>query len=314
MRSPRCDKKEMRLFLLLLPLLIKSVMVLTVGVTVKETQGFTRPTIMSTTGKRRRQQQQQQDPQSLLPPTWQRRSKNDDNDISDGTWISSSSEDNNSQQGRRNFIINTVAAGLLAASGVASYSLFRTNVYTPTEFQRLPRTQFIAALGDPSASEGIIDTNNDGAWGIWSLDPGPRGVWLRDYTPSMKVAPAGWTFDESNWWLEEHGLIMESPYFPLPPGRYLVTGGRLVTTGLTITEDGRWKLDEGTLGEVTHLPCRSARYRPIKTKTLSSSDKDGTPLAANPRGFPVTPGAEMPPVPGTSKKDYAVLFVVGKAA
>jgi len=22
-------------------------------------------------------------------------------------------------------------------------------------------------------------------------------------------APAGWSFDKSNWWLEEHGLIME---------------------------------------------------------------------------------------------------------
>ena len=25
------------------------------------------------------------------------------------------------------------------------------------------------------------------------------------------VAPAGWTFDAEDWWLEEHGLIMEAP-------------------------------------------------------------------------------------------------------
>ena len=99
-----------------------------------------------------------------------------DND-GDETWVSGS--DDSESIGRRNFIINTVAAGLIAASGVASYSLFQTNVYTPSEFTRLPRTQFIAALGDPSASEGIIDTANDGAWGIWALDPGPRGVWLK---------------------------------------------------------------------------------------------------------------------------------------
>jgi hypothetical protein len=34
--------------------------------------------------------------------------------------------------------------------------------------------------------------------------------------------------------LEEHGLIMEKPAFPLPPGHYLGTGNRDVTTVLTI--------------------------------------------------------------------------------
>lgn len=227
---------------------------------------------------------------------------------------------------RRNLLINTVAAGLLAASGVASYSLFQTTVYTPSDFKRLPQTQFIAALGDPMASQGQIGGASEdggggggGDWGIWKIDPGPRGVWLRDYESSLKAtggkAPAGWTFDPSNWWLEEHGLIMEAPKFPLAPGRYLVTGGRMVTTGLTITGDGRWKLDQGTLYDVTHLPCRSARYRPLSAAASQNDDerKSGTPLAANPRDFPVTPGAKMPSVPGTSKQDYAVLFVVGKA-
>jgi hypothetical protein len=37
--------------------------------------------------------------------------------------------------------------------------------------------QFIAALGDPESSSG------EGAqtWGIWTTDPGPRGVWLKDF-------------------------------------------------------------------------------------------------------------------------------------
>jgi hypothetical protein len=32
------------------------------------------------------------------------------------------------------------------------------------------------------------------------------------------VAPAKWTFDRKEFWLEEHGVIMEKPTFPLPPG------------------------------------------------------------------------------------------------
>ena len=110
--------------------------------------------------------------QQVKPLTLAGKNENDDE-----MWVSDS--DDSESIGRRNLLINTVAAGLIAASGVASYSLFQTNVYTPSEFTRLPRTQFIAALGDPSASEGIIDTANDGAWGIWALDPGPRGVWLK---------------------------------------------------------------------------------------------------------------------------------------
>jgi hypothetical protein len=206
---------------------------------------------------------------------------------------------------RREFLYNSIAVGLIGASGIASFSLFQTNVYTPLGFRRLPRTQFIAALGDPNSSKGTEATS----WGLWDVDPGPRGVWLRDYAADIKqrnnVAPAGWTYDPNNWWLEEHGLIMEAPTFPLRPGRYLVTGGRLVTTGLTIYDDGRWELDEGTLYDVTHLPCRSARYQP--------TNPNGTPLAANPKAFPVTPGAPMPEVEGCQKQDYAVLFVVGKA-
>ena len=216
---------------------------------------------------------------------------------------------------RRDLIYNSIGVGLIGASGVSAYSLFKTNVYTPSGFQRLPRTQFIAALGNPDASEGT--QTEEGKWGLWVEDPGPRGVWLRDYKKDIVQssseqyrAPAGWKFDPQNWWLEEHGLIMEAPQFPLVEGKYLVTGGRLVTTTLTIDKGGNWKLDEGTLYDVTHLPCRSARYQPAAG---DDKDNDGSPLTANPKDFPVAPGAIMPSVQGCSKLDYAVLFVVGKA-
>ena len=223
----------------------------------------------------------------------------------DETWMDEQNP-NNVDSGRRDVLYNTIALGLIGASGVASLSLFNTNVYTPSGFQRIP-TQFIAALGDPNAKAG----SGASEWGLWRLDPGPRGVWLRDYPNELQsknnLAPAGWNFDPNDWWLEEHGLIMEAPKFPLQEGRYLVTGGRMVTTGLTIDKAGNWKLDDGTLYDVTHLPCRSARYTPM------SSTENGSPLTANPKDFPVTPGAIMPSVPGCNKQDYAVLFVVGKA-
>ena len=50
---------------------------------------------------------------------------------------------------------------------------------------------------------------------------------------------------QGDWWLEEHGLIMEKPSFPLPAGKYMVTGDREVTTELTVTEDNKWALKQG---------------------------------------------------------------------
>lgn len=76
-----------------------------------------------------------------------------------------------------------------------------------------------------------------------------------------------------------------------------------MTTPLTVTNDGKWSLEQGELYDVTHLPCRSARYTP---------NGDGSPLTANQSNFPVKPGAEMPKVDGCNKLDYAVLFVIGK--
>ena len=169
-------------------------------------------------------------------------------------------------------------------------------------------------MGDPKASSG------DGAedWGLWRDDPGPRGVYLRDYDRRVlsngNVAPAGWTFNPSDWWVEEHGLIMSTPEpLPrkgydkgtkavLPEKRYVVTGDRSVTTILTVREDGKWELEKGTLYDVTHLPCRSAAYR----------GKTCAPKNANSADFPVRPGAEMPKIEGCSKQDYAVLFVLGE--
>ena len=174
----------------------------------------------------------------------------------------------------------------------------------PPNFQRIP-TQFIAALGDPVSSSGA----NVKDWGLWTVDPGPRGVYLKDYQGQLasrnNVSPSGWAFDDQDWWLEEHGLIMEAPIFPISDGRYLVTGGRLVTTVLTV-QGGAWSLEKGKLGDVTHLPCRSARYKPV------GGMDGGGPLTANQREFPVKPGAEMPKVKGCEKQDYAVLFVIGK--
>ncbi|GKY96272.1 hypothetical protein MPSEU_000586700 [Mayamaea pseudoterrestris] len=230
---------------------------------------------------------------------------NSNNNFDDDTYMDPSFPDD---QGRRSLMLNTLGVGLiLSASGVASAQLFRETLYTPTGFQRLATTQYIAALGDPKASNG----NNANDWGVWTKDPGPRGVWLRDYDEKLvktrNTAPSGWTFDPNDWWLDEHGLIMEAPQFPITPGRYLVTGYRDVITGLTISPDGSWNLDEGTLYDVTHLPCRSARYSPV------DGGNNGGPQAALLTDFPVSSGAIMPEVAGCQKQDYAVLFLIGKA-
>ena len=171
---------------------------------------------------------------------------------------------------------------------------------TKQEEMRKVRTQFIAALGDPNSSSG----SGAETWGLWRVDPGPRGVRLSHWTQLEArnlVAPAGWKFDKNNWWLEEHGLIMEKPE-PLPAGKYMVTGGRETTALLSVGGDGSWELSEGTLGDVTHLPCRSAKYVPI--------DDTATPSNANAADFPVIPGGTMPDVPGCKRQDYWVVFVV----
>jgi len=181
-----------------------------------------------------------------------------------------------------------------------------------SKFRRI-EPQFIAALAEPGARSG----NGAQSWGLWSQDPGPRGF-NRERFDQLKaaggVAPSGWKFDAADWWLEEHGLIMEKPAFPLPPGKYLVTGDRDVTAVLTIQpkdKDGnqRWDLADGaTLYDVTHLGCRSARYTP------AAANNSCSPSNVRTTGFPVTPGAAMPVVNGCRKQDYAVLIVIGVPA
>ena len=211
---------------------------------------------------------------------------------------------------RRSFIAaGTAAAATAALSPAALAQSVRAAAEDQTKFRRIS-TQYIAALADPDAISG----SNAQLWGLWRRDPGPRGVSL-DHYEQLKaaggVAPAQWKFDDTDWWLEEHGLIMEQPDFPLPPGKYLVTGNRAVTSVLTVHPRGkdgaqRWELENGaTLYDVTHLRCRSARYTP------ATSGNSCTPAKARASEFPVAPGAEMPPVESCNKQDYAVLIVIG---
>jgi hypothetical protein len=198
----------------------------------------------------------------------------------------------------------------LVALGMLALPL-ATPVRAETKFRPVP-VQFIAALGEPTAKSGTgADT-----WGLWPIDPGPRGVRLSSYDTLKEaggITPTGWTFNGADWWLEEHGLIMENPPAPLAAGKYLVTGDRRVMTTLTIhpaDKDGthRWELaDDATLYDVTHLRCRSARYKP------ATSQSTCTPATVQQSLFPVAPGGVMPAVAGCVKQDYAVLFIVGVA-
>jgi hypothetical protein len=57
------------------------------------------------------------------------------------------------------------------------------------KFQRVPM-QYIAALGAEDATSG----SGAQAWGLWRVDPGPRGVRLKDYDKLQSEggrAPAG---------------------------------------------------------------------------------------------------------------------------
>ena len=186
--------------------------------------------------------------------------------------------------------------------------LLATPALAETKLRQID-TQYIAALGAPTDTHGT----NAADWGLWAKDPGPRGVWLNLF-PALSLAgmaPAGWQFDPGQWWLEEHGLIMEKPQFPLAAGQYVVSGGREVTSVLTIgapdaTGAQSWDLADGaTLDQVTHLACRSAVYTAVKGGTC-------TPASVNPANFPVTPGAAMPAVTDCTKQDYNVLFVIGR--
>jgi hypothetical protein len=181
--------------------------------------------------------------------------------------------------------------------------------HAEANFTRIP-TQYIAALGDPKATSGT----DAETWGLWAVDPGPRGVDIEDYADlvaNADVAPDGWKFDRAGWWLEEHGLIMEAPTFPLPAGQYVVTGGREVTSVLTVEEPDAmgkqaWSLaDAARIYDVTHFGCRAALY--TEREVGQSCTPDKAPMSV----FPMTPGTVMPAVEGCSKQDYQVLIVIG---
>lgn len=170
-------------------------------------------------------------------------------------------------------------------------------------------TQYIAALGDSAATSGT----DAASWGFWAVDPGPRGVRSANYQDLLAnagKAASGWQFDTAAWWLEEHGLIMEAPDFPLPAGQYVVTGGREITAVLTVDAPDSagkqaWRLSDGaTVYDVTHLGCRAALYT---AEAAQSCTPDKTPTGV----FPMRPGVAMPAVSGCRKQDYQVLIIVG---
>ena len=178
-----------------------------------------------------------------------------------------------------------------------------------TKIRRI-RTQYIAALSPEGATSGT----GAETWGLWKVDPGPIGVWLRFYQALQKagnIAPAGWRFDIDDWWLDENGLIMKAPEFPIPAGQYYVTNGEENISLLTVEEPDTeskqaWTLtDDKTIGDVTHGPCRSARYTPEGESGTCS------PKYADRSAFPLKPGESPPLVSGCNRKSYAVLIVFG---
>jgi hypothetical protein len=199
--------------------------------------------------------------------------------------------------------------GVMRGAVALVFGLWAGIAGAEARFQAGP-AQYIAALGDRTARAG----DDAERWGFWALDPGPRGVWSKDYAALLAKggkAPAGWQYDPAAWWLEEHGLIMEAPSFPLPPGDYVVTGGREATAVLTIEAadaEGRrrWHLSDGaTLYDVTHLGCRAAVYT---AKAGAACTPDKTPQGV----FPMEPGRAMPAVEGCETQDYQVLIVIGR--
>lgn len=194
-------------------------------------------------------------------------------------------------------------------SSVASVLTLAPGSASAAKFRRIP-FQYIAALAPENATSGT----GAETWGLWREDPGPIGVWLKQYKELRKagdIGPTGWQFDVDDWWLDENGLIMKAPQFPMPAGQYLVSNGEHHISVLTVNSadaEGRqsWSLDGGkTIANVTHGPCRSSRYRP------QGDSASCTPDNASQSVFPLAPGESPPSVTGCQKKDYAVLIVFG---
>ncbi|MGK0273624.1 MAG: hypothetical protein ACI88H_004306 [Cocleimonas sp.] len=200
---------------------------------------------------------------------------------------------------RRKWLMSSIG---LWASAIAP------SVFAQKYYRRIP-LQYIASL----ASEGEKSGTGAENWGLWKVDPGPIGVWLRLYQILEKtnIAPAGWRFDIDDWWLDENGLIMKAPTFPMPAGQYYVTNGEDDMSLLTVEKpdaEGKqaWSLsDDKTIANVTHGPCRSSRYTP------TGSSGSCSPKDADQKVFPLKPGEETPDVTGCDRQRYAVLIVFG---
>ena len=197
----------------------------------------------------------------------------------------------------------TSAIGFLATT-------ISSPIAAQTKFRRI-KTQYIATQAPSDKSFGT----GAETWGIWKVDPGPIGVWLKFYQALQKagnIAPSGWRFNIDDWWLDENGLIMKAPQFPMPPGGYYVTNGEKNISLLMIGKPDSmgkqtWSLsDSKTIADVTHGPCRSARYRPDGEKGTCS------PEYADRTAFPLAPGEAPPLVMGCNREKYAVLIVFGK--
>ena len=197
------------------------------------------------------------------------------------------------------------ALGILVAS-------INSPVLSQTKIRRI-QTQYIATLAPAGATSGI----GAETWGIWTVDPGPIGVWLRFYQTLRKagnIAPSGWRFNVDDWWLDENGLIMKAPNFPISAGQYYVTNGEEHISLLTVKQpdaEGRqaWSLSNNkTIADVTHGPCRSARYTPEESSGTCSPDD------VNRTVFPLKPGEAPPLVRGCNRKQYSVLIVFGLPA
>ncbi len=195
----------------------------------------------------------------------------------------------------------------------SAFGFLTTSIASPmlaqTKIRRI-QTQYIAAL----APEGATSGTSAETWGLWKEDPGPIGVWLRFYQALQKagnIAPAGWRFDIDDWWLDENGLIMKAPEFPILAGQYFVTDGEEHFSLLTIEQsdaEGKqaWSLsDDMTLANVTHGPCRSSRYTPEGESGTCS------PKYVDRSAFPLKPRESPPLVSGCNRKNYAVLIVIG---
>ena len=199
---------------------------------------------------------------------------------------------------RRQWLVSTL--GLFV-------SAITPSLFAQTKVRRIP-LQYIATLAPEDAKSGT----GAETWGLWDIDPGPIGVWLRFYQALQKagnITPSGWRFDIDDWWLDENGLIMKAPKFPMPAGKYYVTNGEEHISLLSVEKpdaDGKqaWSLsDDKTIANVTHGPCRSARYTPEGVSgTCSPKDADRTV-------FPLKPGEAPPPVNGCNREKYAVLIV-----